>query len=150
MAPPGNRGPGRIGKAAVMQSVPMAEIVQPSGPAPAPAPAGAARGGSVGVLVNSGFIMAAIVLLAIALVVVRRRFLGPDQQGEDARAMADVLRSLKDSGEISPEKFNAAQSNLAKSMIAGKKNAGPDKRQPPSSGPRGGGSHPVRPRPDRL
>lgn len=61
-----------------------------------------------------GLLIGAAVVLGLVILLVRRKMLGSESSSAEQAGLMDQLRHLRDSGEITPEEFDAAR----KSMVA--------------------------------
>lgn len=61
-----------------------------------------------------GLLIGAAVVLGLVILLVRRKMLGAESSNAHQAGLMDQLRHLRDSGEITPEEFDAAR----KSMVA--------------------------------
>ena len=76
--------------------------------ASAPPPATPGGGSLTEFLLYLGLAMAAVIGAGIGIMLFRRRVLGADAGGPEAR-MLEELRAMRDRGELSPDEFDAAR-----------------------------------------
>lgn len=74
-----------------------------------------------------GLLIGAAVVLGLVILLVRRKMLGRESAGAEQAGLMDQLRHLRDSGEITPEEFDAARKSMVARMTR-------DTPKPPKSG----------------
>lgn len=83
------------------------------------------------VLVVVGALIVALVGLGLVIMFLRRRMLSPDSASWGQAGVMEELRRLRDSGELSPEEFEAV-----KGKIAGRVLGSARKKPPPGAAPK--------------
>lgn len=73
----------------------------------------AAQTGEVLLLV--GVLIALVMIAAIAILIMRKRLLGPET-GAEAGSFLDDLRAARNRGEITPEEFDAARARMIEKL----------------------------------
>ena len=63
-----------------------------------------------------GLLIGAAVVLGLVILLVRRKMLGVESSTADQAGLMDQLRHLRDSGEITPEEFDAARKSMVSRM----------------------------------
>jgi hypothetical protein len=82
-----------------------------------------------------GVFIAAILLVGMFILAYRRRMLGPNDSADHARGLLDGLRRLRDTGQMTPQEYDAARKTIA-GKLAGKEPGIPPRRPNPT--PSGG------------
>lgn len=63
-----------------------------------------------------GLLIGAAVVLGLVILLVRRKMLGSESSSAEQAGLMDQLRHLRDSGEITPEEFDAARRSMVARM----------------------------------
>ena len=66
-----------------------------------------------------GLLIGAAVVLGLVILLVRRKMLGRESSSAEQVGLMDQLRRLRDSGEITPEEFDAARKSMVARMTQG-------------------------------
>lgn len=95
-----------------------------------------------------GALLGVVVLLTVVILFVRRRMLGPEQEGDAAVGLLEQLRRMHQRGELSDEEFQATKARLAGGIkgVGTAREAGKGRSQVTPARPRKAST--PRPRPD--